>query len=225
MVDYPWVKPFYKPFVHLIVMAREALSEIVSSPARLKIASLVSERPRGLAELAEATGISVQAVLKHLVKLKGLGIIEEQRVVERGLAVRKVYAAKGARLGDFSTGDLTLVKLSPIPPGGTVGAAGSHDLEYLAEEAIMQKRRVRDQARRLARMIDELFEDEARIEAALKAKELSEMERLILRVLYAEDTIEDGRLVLQKHFGLPDAQKSVDRAMAKANHRPQKRSR
>jgi len=203
---------------------RDILPEVVSSRARLKIAHLVSERPRGLGELAVATGISVQGVLKHLRKLKSLGLVEEESVRASGLAVRKVYTAKGAKLGDFSTGDLTLVKLSR--KSSTVFDAPDHppDLEYLAEEAIMQRRRVQDQARRLGRMIDELFEDESRIKTALESMDLTDTERLILEVLFSEESSEEGERVLLERFGLQNGQRSIERALLKAVHRTKKRT-
>lgn len=197
-------------------MARDLLPEVISSRARLKIADLISGRPRGLGELAAATGISAQGVLKHLKRLEDLGLVEEQDIRAPGLAVRKVYAAKGARLRDFSTGNLTLVKLSREISATAEGPDRAPDLEYLSEEAILQTRRVRDQARRLGRMIDDLFGEEARIRAALESMDLSDTERLILDVLFSEESIEEGERVLQEHFGLKDGRGLMERALAKS---------
>jgi DNA-binding transcriptional ArsR family regulator len=227
LVDYLQVKPFYKPFVLRLLMTRDPLPEIMSSRTRLKVADLVSTRPRTLGELAAATGISIQGVLKHLRKLEGLGLVEETSVRSPGLAVRKVYAAKGTRLVDFSAGDLTLVKLSgkPSAPLRDVEEPDrSLDLEYLAEEAILQRRRVRDQARRLGRMIDDLVEDESRIEAALESMDLSDTERLILQVLFTEESIEEGERVLLEHFGLQDGRKSIERALSKTRRQIKKKT-
>ena len=115
LVHYLRVKPFYKSFAAHERVTRDLLPEVVSSRTRLKVADLVSARPRSLGELAAATGISIQGVLKHLRKLEELGLVEGKNVRSPDLAVRKVYAAKGVRLGDFSAGDLTLVKLSGNP--------------------------------------------------------------------------------------------------------------
>jgi predicted transcriptional regulator len=204
-------------------MTRDPLPEVISSRTRLKIADLVSTRPRTLRELATATGISIQGVLKHLGKLEGLGLVEKKSVKSPGLAVRKVYAAKGARLGDFSVGDLTLVKLSEAPSAPAGEPNRRFDLEYLAEEAILRRRRIRDQARRLGRMIDDLVEDESRIKVALESMDLSDTERLILQVLFAEESLEEGERVLLEHFGLQGGKKKVEKVLSKARHQTKKR--
>jgi hypothetical protein len=143
------------------------------------------------------------------------------------LAVRKVYAAEGTRLGDFSLGDLTLVKLSgkpSAPPRDVEEPDRPLDLEYLAEEAILKRRRVRDQARRLGRMIDDLVEDESRIKATLESMDLTDAEQLILQVLFTEESIEEGERVLLEHFGLQDGKKSIERALSKARRPTRKKT-
>lgn len=218
MVDYLQVKPFYKPFVVQWRVTRDPLPDVVSSRTRLKVADLVSTRPRSLRELAAATEISIQGVLKHLRKLEELGLVEEKNVRSPGLAVRKVYAAKGAMLRDFSAGDLTLVKLSRNPSAPAEEPDRPLDPEHVAEEAILRRRQVRDQARRLGRMIDDLVEDESRIRAALESMDLSDKERLILQVLFTEESLEEGERVLLEHFGLQDGKKSIEKALSKARH-------
>ena len=205
-------------------MARDLLPEVVSSRTKLRVADLVSTRPRTLGELAAATGISIQGVLKHLKKLEGLGLVEEKSVRGPDLTARKVYAAKGARLGDFSAGDLMLVKLSRKPSAPAEEPDRPLDLEYLAEEAILRRRRIRDQARRLGRMIDDLVEDESRIEVALESMDLSDTERLILRVLFTEESLREGERVLLEHFGLQDGKRSIEKALSKARHQIKKRT-
>jgi predicted transcriptional regulator len=177
-----------------------------------------------LGELAAATGISIQGVLKHLKKLEELGLVEEKSVRSPGLAVRKVYAAKGTRLGDFSAGDLTLVKLSRKSFAPAEEPDRRFDLDYLAEEAILRRRRIRDQTRRLGRMIDDLADDESRMNVALESMDLSDTERLILQVLFTEESFEEGERVLLEHFGLQDGKKSIEKALSKARHQVKKRA-
>jgi DNA-binding transcriptional ArsR family regulator len=205
-------------------VARNPLPDVISSPARLKIANLVSGRPRSLGELAAATGISIQGVLKHLRKLQELGLVQEMSVGSSALAVRKVYAATRAKLADFSTGDLTLVKLSEKPSEAAEEPDQPPDLEYMAEEAILQRRRVRDQTKRLGRMIDDLVENESRIKAALESMDLSDAERLILQVLFTEESFAEGERVLLEHFGLQDGKKSIEKALVKTRHRIKERA-
>ena len=204
-------------------MTRDLLPEVVSSRARLRIAALVSARPRSLGELADATGISIQGVLKHLTKLEELGLVEEKNVRSPALAVRKVYTTKGVKLGDYSAEGLTLVKLSENPSAPDEEAERPFDLEYLAEEAILRRRRIQDQTRRLGRMIDDLVKDESRIEVALESMDLTDTERLILRVLFTEESLEEGERVLLEHFGLQDGKRSIEKALSKARRQTKKR--
>jgi len=209
------VKPFYKPFVAQQGVTHDLLSEVISSRTRLKVADLISTRPRSLGELAVATGISIQGVLKHLKRLEELGLVEEKSVRSPSFTVRKIYGAKGIRVGDFSAGNLTLVKLSE-KPSRTEKPDGNLDLDYLAEEAILRRRRIRDQTRRLGRMIDDLVDDESRIKVALEAMDLNDTERLIIQVLFTEESLEEGKRVLLEHFGLQDGKKSIEKALDKA---------
>ena len=175
-----------------------------------------------MGELAAATAISMQAVLKHLRVLKEMGLVEKKSVKSPGLSIRKVYEASGARLRDFSTEDQTLVKLSATPSAAAEEPDKFLDIEYLAEEAMVQRRRVRDQARRLARMIDDLVQDESRIKAAIESVDPSEAERLILQVLFTEQSLEEGVRVLLAHYGPRDGKKSIERALGKARRRNRK---
>ncbi|MDE1853692.1 MAG: winged helix-turn-helix transcriptional regulator [Thaumarchaeota archaeon] len=195
-------------------MDMDSLSEVLSSPVKLKIEDAVSVRPRTLSELASVTGISVQGVLRHVKRLVELGVVEERSLVPTTPKARKVYAAKSEIVGDYSTPDLTVVKRTrmrsePHP------RARTHDLEGRAGDILIQRRRVRDQARRMARMIDDLVADREALTSALDASRIDATERLMLEVLFTEETLEDGVRVLSMHYGLDD-RRSIDRALAKA---------
>ncbi len=192
-------------------MAERALSEIVSSRSRLRIASLLSVRPRTLAELAQLTGMSVQGVLKHLSKLKELGILEEAPFAAVG--ARKVYSLKGFDVGDFSSEGLTVVKMSRRATAKPEEKRPLRELEYISEDSLLLRRRIRNQSRRLGRMIDELFENEAALRATLGSLKLTDEERIILQTVFAEETLEDARKSLG-YLGLGDA-KAVDDVLKK----------
>jgi DNA-binding transcriptional ArsR family regulator len=191
-------------------------SQVISSPTGLKVASLVSVRPRTLGELSELTGISIQGVLKHLKRFQRLGLVEVRKLPKGGMAVRKVYSSRNLLVGDFSMGDLTIVKLSKNVPRMIVSKDPLGQLEYLAEDALIQRRRIREQARKLGRLIDELVGDEAGIRATLESTELEPSERLILQTLFTEDSFAEGERVLSRHYGLKDGRRSIDKALAKA---------
>ena len=120
---------------------------------------------------------------------------------------------------DFSTGDMTLVKLSEEPPIDTTDKGRFLNLEGLAEETILQRRRVKEHARRLGRMIDDLVENETRVRSTLEqTKNLTDTERLVLQVLFSEETMEDGERVLLDEFGLKGGTDSVARVLSKVRH-------
>ncbi|MDV3244135.1 MAG: winged helix-turn-helix domain-containing protein [Nitrososphaerales archaeon] len=197
-------------------MSQEALEAIVSSKARLQIADLVSTRPRTLRELADFTGISIQGVLKHLDKLNGLGLIAEKRVSGGSLPVRKLYAIKGVRVGDFSYGGLTIVKMSRSI-GKAVGSENPvPELESLAADAIVQRRRIRDQARRLGRMIDDFVDTETRIEGLVRSLDVKDDERLLIQTAFTEESLEEAERTLREHQGLKDARRALEKALSRA---------
>ncbi len=189
------------------------MDEVLSSSARLRIEDALSVRPRTLGELASVTGITVQGVLRHLKRLEELGLVEERRLPGRGMKARALYAAKGELVGDYSTGDLTIVKPTErLPPHASSERA--FDPERGAGEILVLRRRVREQARRLGRMIDELVDEQEALRSALDGLPLDEEERLIVEVVLTEDTLEDGLKVLSRYYGIED-RRSIDKALAK----------
>ncbi len=199
-------------------MHNSALEEIVASSARLKIADLISIRPRTLGELAEFTGISVQAVLKHLAKLSGMGIVEEKTLNRpKRLGVRKIYASKRTLVGDYSRGNLMVVNLAQElqgPPGSAKVAY--EELERLAEDSLVQKDRIRDRARKLGGMIDELAEIGSRLKRTIGELPLDEEEKLVAYVMFTEDTRADATRVLRSHYACKEPQialEEVDRKL------------
>jgi DNA-binding transcriptional ArsR family regulator len=197
-------------------MASDPVAGFLSSRTRLRIADLLSTRPRTLGELAELTGVSIQGVLRHLRKLVDMGLVEERSVSAKGVNVRKVYLAKGVRVGDFSVGDLTVVKLSRNEAFPASSREPVTDLEYLAEEVLLQRRRIKDQARKLGRMIDTLVDDETKMDGLLRMMDLKESERLVLQTVFTEDSLEEGERVLSRHYGLKDGRRSIEKALAEA---------
>jgi predicted transcriptional regulator len=196
-------------------MDEHAFGELVSSRARLRIAHLVSLRPRGLRELSSLTLISVQAVLKHLAKLEELGVVKEMKV-EGGGAVRKVYAPGRIIVQDFSQPGMMVVKADERPGRVRSRLHAADALEALSEDALMQRRRVRDSSRRLARLIGDLFETEAALMNGIESLGLSPMETLVLATYFTEDSAEEAERVMARDLGLRDPARALDAALAKA---------
>lgn len=197
-------------------MSDEILKSVVSSRVRLRIADLLSSRPRTLRELASLTGISVQGVLKHLGKLEELGLASRQRVRAGEMGVRKVYSAKGTHIGDYSAGDLTVVKLSRYRPRPVTSTDPVRELEEVSEGLLLQKRRIRDSSRRLRRLIDELVEDQARMEGLITSLDLTDEERLIIQTAFSEESLEEAEKALKEHHGVADARRALEKALSKA---------
>ena len=184
---------------------------------RLKIADALSHRPRTLGELASISGISVQGVLRHLRRLERLGLVEERKLGKSIPKARIVYASKGAIVEDYSSGDLTVAKVVESWPRGRGTRRPVTDLESMSAEVLLLRRRVREEAKRLGRLIDEVAEGQDELEAALARMPLGEVEHLILEVILTEDTVDDGVRVLSRFYGIED-RRSIDEALSKARH-------
>jgi predicted ArsR family transcriptional regulator len=197
-------------------MSQEILANVISSKTRLKIAGLISSRPRTLRELSAETGISVQAVLKHLEKLSELGLVSEQKVDAGGIGARKVYVTKGTHIADFSSGDLTVVKLSKYKRRAVASDDPVQELEALSEDIMFRRRRIRDQARRLGRLIDEMGEDQERIEGLISSLGLTDEERLLLQVAFSEESMDDAERLVREQRGVADARRSLEKVISKA---------
>lgn len=196
-------------------MNPEVLGEVLSSKPRVEIVDALSTRPRTLGELSWITGISVQGVLRHLKRLTELGIVEERKVRAKTPKARKVYAAKSGAIGDYSTAGLTVVKATEIMPEDTNASAKGRDVEAMASDILILRRRVRDQARKLGRMIDDLSDGQVSLRRVLEGLPVDEKTKLILEVLLTEETVEDGEKVLARFYGLGD-RRSIDKALAQA---------
>ncbi len=186
---------------------------LLSSRTRLRIAELVSRRPRTLRELASLTNLSVPGVLRHLEAMDKAGLIREERVRSKTLPARKLYSLKGITVMDLSVGDISIFKVSRDTASKE---KGSGDLQSLAMEIMVGRRRVRERARRLTRAIDELFEDEKRLKERIGSLGLTNEDRLILLTVFTEDTMEDATRVLTRIQGAKDARRSIDKALARA---------
>jgi DNA-binding transcriptional ArsR family regulator len=194
-------------------MDRRTLDQILSSGVRLRIVDSLSVRPRTLRELASLTGITVQGVLRHLKILMTLGLVDERKLPIKGLKARTVYASKGYVVGDHSTPDLVVVKPTKRP--AILPVRGASDLEGTSGDILVLQRRVKDQVRRLGRVVDELVEEQEELRGALDGLDLGPEGRLILEVALTEETLADGLRVLSKYYGIED-RRSIEKALAEA---------
>lgn len=90
-------------------------------------------------------------------------------------------------------------------------------LESLAADALLQRHRIKDQARKLGKMIDELVSTEAGIGALIRGLPSEEDERLLLFAAFTEETLEDAEKSLKEHYGLKDPKEALRKAISRAN--------
>lgn len=187
------------------------IDDVVSSKLRMRIASLISIRPRTLGELADTTGISVQGVLKHLAKLRRSGFLTETELRDgKHLKYRKVYSIEGRRIGDFSQGDLMVAHVSREAIGEERKVKNAYEeLETLAEDMIIARRRIRDITKRMERLIEELVRSQERLMRITQTIGLNKEEEQIASVLFTEDGVEETKKILSRYYGAED----VDEAM------------
>lgn len=154
-------------------------------------------------------------MLRHLKRMGELGLVGDKKVTPKAPKARRVYFAKSAMVGDYSTRDLIIVKATELNASRPSGNAKIRDLESTAGGLLVQRRRVKDNAKRVGRMIEDLVADQQAMTSALEGMHLDDYESLILRVLLTEETLEDGIRVLSRYYGLED-RRSIDEALAKA---------
>ncbi len=183
----------------------------------MKISSLVSIRPRTLGELADTTRISVQGVLKHLARLRKSGLLTESELRDgKYLKYRKVYSIERRRIVDVSQGDLMVAYISKEfnLQEGRVRTA-YEELETVADDAIIARRRIRDTIKKLERLIEELSYSQQRLMTITRTIGLDREEEQIARILFTEDGIDDTKKILSRYYGLKDAEVSVRRVIQK----------
>ena len=63
---------------------------------------------------------------------------------------------------------------------------------------------MKDQAKKLGRMIDELADEREALRSRLEGIHASPEEGLVLEVMLTEETLQDGLRVLAKYYGIED---------------------
>jgi len=194
-----------------------SIEALASSKVRLKIASILSVRPAVLGELSSATGISVQGVLKHLGKIADEGLLSEENMKGgRFLKQRKLYYIKKRLVSDYSEGDLLLATLGKSSPEEPQRATKAYEeLDWLAQDIIILRRRARDLAHKLHRVLDEVAEDESRIRALLAVLHLAPDERQIAYLIFTEDSPESAKAILSDHYGCADPGAAIEQVSGK----------
>jgi predicted transcriptional regulator len=190
---------------------------IASSKARLHIATLLSERPRTLAELAVLAGISVQGVLKHLVKLQKLRLLGKLELGRgRYLGRRKLYSLQRARVHNYEEGRTLVVALHNEPKLELRPVRDSaEELELLSEDIVVMVRRVREQVKRTSRLIKELSDSQAGLHAMIESLGLTSEEKLITSIIFNEDSNEAAQKILREYYGCRNPEDAIAATVAR----------
>lgn len=194
-----------------------AIEELASSRIRLKIANLLSSRPATLSEMSELTGISVQGVLKHLKKVRDEGLLTENNMKSgKYLRQRKLYFMRGRKVADYSEGDLLVASVG-MSTDDLVRRVGDvyDELDWLAQDIVILRRRARELSHRMRRVLDEVTEDEARISGLVDGLPLADDEKQIAYLIFTEDTPERARAILKDHYGCRDPESALAAVAAK----------
>ena len=147
-----------------------------------------------------------------------MGLIEERTVNRpKYLTVRKAYSLKGASLDDFSRESLMIVNLSAEREEEALGVGRDAfaDLNGMAEELLIEGRRIKDQARRLQRMIDEFSATKSRLKRLIESLDLNSEEKLIAETVFTEDTVKGAATVLSKFYGCRNPDEAISEVVAK----------
>jgi predicted ArsR family transcriptional regulator len=195
------------------------IQEIASSRPRLTIASLISSRPRTLGELAETTGISVQGVLKHLRRLSDAGLVRAVDLPSgRHLRARKLYRIDSRKVSDYSEGDTIVATLATTEADGEEDRDGGEgrgpddpyaELDRLAQDVIMLRRRASELSERMNRAMREVARTEVAIAALIDGLDLSPEERQIAYLIFGDDGPEQARRTLRQHYGCLDPEEAI----------------
>jgi len=191
------------------------IEELATSRMRLKIANLLSSRPATLSELSALTDMSVPGVLKHLKKIADQGILKEEGMKGgRYLKQRKLYSIERRKVADYSEGELLVAAVGVSMKEPPRRVKDPYDeLDWLAKDIIILRRRARELSHRMQRVLEEVTEDESRISALVEGLSLAPDEKQIAYLIFTEDTPERVAGVLRDHYGCADpeaAMKAVD---------------
>jgi predicted transcriptional regulator len=179
---------------------------------RLSVALLLSVRPRTLSELAESTGGSIQAVLKHTKKIEEEGLLAETILgTGRYLRRRKLYSMKNKGVEGFARGDVLVAAFTPREREGrgaedTKGPNSGYPLlESLAEDVIYSRANMRESIKKLDRAISRVAESQDRLARTISEQHsLTGEEKHIAYLYFTEDSESKVKEVLKTHFGCAD---------------------
>jgi len=202
--------------LRVLSVQEDVFSQLVQSRTRLRILDLLSRRGRTLRELSSLTGISVQGVLRHLEDMKKLGLVEEKKIKAKKLSARRIYLLTGLHVNDFSLNDLAVIRAgSPSRSSGNPRLT-FEQLEDTSAEILVRRRAIKQQVKRLAKMIEEVSEEEAGLVQAIETMGLDDEDRVVLETAFTEDTLEEAEELLRRTQGVSDASETIEKAMNKA---------
>ncbi|MDA4117942.1 MAG: winged helix-turn-helix transcriptional regulator [Thaumarchaeota archaeon] len=199
-----------------------SIEPIASSRVRLTVALLLTVRPRTLTELAESTGVSIQAVLKHTKKLEEEGLLASTILgAGRYVRRRKLYSMK-KRVEGASSETMLVAAFAPSDRERPDAEATEEPyseylvLERFAEDVVFSRANLRESLKRLERAISRLAESQDTLTRAIVGRRsLTSEEKHIAYLYFTEDSESRVKDVLKTHFGCADPKAALTDVLTK----------
>lgn len=178
-------------------LAKDQLTSVMGSTARVSILEMLKLRPRCLSEMAAQLNVTQQAVIKHLKMLEDLQIVKSSDLPEDSpTMVRRIYKLTTNVKYDIQLGervsaihgfvDMSAARSDSKAPTSGVLVDQLNDIE---DEKARVRRRLRTVMERELRLVEDLFALENATEETFKAAKLDELDGILVRA-YMEDGLQ-----------------------------------
>ena len=126
------------------------------------------------------------------------------------LRPRKLYYIESRRVADYSKGDMIVATLGLESAHGRLEAEDpSAELDRLAQDIILLRRRAMELSERMKRMIEEVTENESRIARLIEGLGLTSEEKQIAYLIFGDDRPEKARRILREHYGCRNPEAAI----------------
>ncbi len=134
----------------------------------------------------------------------------------RYLRPRKLYYIAERRVADYSEGEMIVATLGDRGVASELETSDPYDeLDGLAQDIIVMRRRVRELSGRMRRMIEEVTENESRIAGLIDTMNLSSEEKQIASLIFGDDGPEQTRRILREHYGCKNPEGAIEEVVEK----------
>ncbi|MEM2760308.1 MAG: helix-turn-helix domain-containing protein [Nitrososphaerales archaeon] len=163
------------------------LIEIIGNETRLHLLELLTERPRGIKELASILGVTPQAVLKHLTVLERNDIIQ-QIWIDSKSKIRCVYSINRPFYLGYTFKDGVLCLYIGSAQHDANVSVDIDDLRKITYKRNLLRMRTKVIANRLRALVAEDLTMQTEIHSAMKNLKLSPVQNIALRCFLSIDS-------------------------------------